>query len=62
MWIGSRQSDIVGMAAQFVENLCLSFEFVMILLRSHVIGFAYSVLLSRTGNQESPVIFAALGC
>jgi len=33
----------------------------MILLRSHVTEFAYSVLLCRTGNRESPAIFVALG-
>lgn len=42
--------------------VCLSFKFVIIVLRSLARGFAYSVSLSKTGNQESPVIFAALGC
>lgn len=43
-------------------TVCLPFEFVMILLCSHVIGFAYSALSHRAENQKSPVIFAALSC
>lgn len=43
-------------------TVCLPFKFVMILLRSPVIEFAYPASLRRTDTQESPAIFSARGC
>lgn len=63
MWIGFCQSNIVGMAAQFMENQqCLPFEFVIVLPCSHARGFAYLALSHGAGDQESPVNFAVLSC
>lgn len=41
---------------------CVPSKFVMTLLRSLGLGFAYSVPLRGARNWESPTIFAAFGC